>query len=313
MDISTINELDILINQEAKIDINNYKIMENNCNKTYYNHIIQFHVGQNYINPYLIKAIINIKNIEDKRKQSTLLFITINNTIIPPPYTVIPTASPIHKLITIIKNEDMDYFIVNVENKGMDIGGFYISLNIIYTRGIMYNMMTKLHTKTNVSWLEDLLYPYIYESRQNFENFNSLSLGSYYTLLPIDNLQLRTIHYFLKKKRNIDINSSGFVKMLKTKDEILQKYINKYGKPRMLKDKKFKDMLKQRFPCFYAGSIFTIKKIVIDNLIDIIPLYSYNLFKYGYVIDDGITISLPHAIERLVGYLSYFLEMINSL
>ena len=74
------------------------------------------------------------------------------------------------------------------------------------------------------------------------------------------------------------------------------------------KNIELKKFIINKVPYFYAGSIGTFKKIVIDKLIYTIPLSSYNLFNYGYTQDDGITISIIHTIERMIGYLCFFIK-----
>ena len=263
-----------------------YKVLTKK-NKLVYEHIVTLHIGSKFIHPKLILAINNILKTPE-----TLLFITINDDL---DFIQLET-----QLYDIIHHNDI--IILNIKNKGMDIGGFYMALYIIQREQIKYNYLTKLHTKSSKVWLNALLYPYLnnYELNLNiFKNNNKfLSLNNGFTTIPIDNSQLEHIQIIFMELYRIDI------KMYLN----LNQYLQKLFKKKKIDDHNIKKKLFKAVPCFCAGSISTYKKQLIDILILSVPLETYFLFNEGYIFDNRIDKSFPHIIERILGYLQFFIN-----
>jgi hypothetical protein len=273
---------------------------------SFYKHIISLHIGSNNIHPVIIKSIENIK----KKNEKTLLFITINNQFSGNIQSIISKCS------VILDNLEKDIIIVSVENKGMDIGGFYITIHLLNTMNISYNIITKIHTKTNTRWLIALLKPYLINYNSNITNlYNSaaISLGSNKIAYPIDSSQINTIDFLFQKVYNINIKSKFLDKenLFIRNAQLFREGPKKLNPPAPDSEfsnlKKLYDFSKNNYPVFFAGTIGTFKKIVIDKLTNIIPISLYKEFGYGYLIDDGVTVSIPHIIERVLGYIQFYI------
>ena len=58
---------------------------------------------------------------------------------------------------------------VQEENKGMDIGGFLISYRVLYVMPFSYDVIAKLHEKTNAAWRKRLIDP-IFRNQKSIKN-----------------------------------------------------------------------------------------------------------------------------------------------
>lgn len=308
----------------------NYKIIKNIKYNNNYDHIILFHIGTENINPEIL---LSIQRLIDK-VSNYLIIITAIKSI-----NIKILLNSYNKFFLLISN---NLIFVQTINKGMDIGGFYIGLNLIKLYDIDYKFITKIHTKTNKIWCNNLLeiynQEYLEKEFNKFQYNQDLSYQSYKCSTVLDNLN-RDIITFVSSINNINIKF-----LYKLRDEILHLNNNfidlDFFKKRVydidIKKNKISDdvimnnfnyfknnnkntldifnpivyhKLKENIPFFNAGSIATYKKCVIDKLIDFIPLSIYENFPINYSSNTNLNEStILHSIERFLGIIEFIIK-----
>lgn len=167
-------------------------------------------------------------------------------------------------------------FITESDNRGMDIGGFFISCCKMFDMGLKYDSIIKIHSKTNDSWRFAMLYALLGSEKiikHNMELIKNKSIGMIgNNVLSINNV--------------LSVNRRSY------------KYIFTYMDYFNIKDT-------TNLGHFVPGTIFWIKGDVIEmNFTKELILKCYNEFEQNYC---GSLINnregKPHAFERFFGVL----------
>lgn len=311
------DKYNILKNQ--KIDLSRY------YEKTYTNIKLKdnkialaicFHIGSKLVRDVTLNAITNIKNYV----KNTLIIITISDYIYD---EIIDDFGP--------RLKDMSNIIIlKTVNRGFDIGGFYLSLYYLYQHYPNYKYCLKLHTKTDISWLNSMLSVFNNDFSLNFINFiienkHILSCKKYNMVLDNRNSELielilrqNNIKNFYKIIRLIykNDNSSIDTKFIQQNNAFMSNIIHpKKYTPTFCKNnniiysKKLLKKLKRQIPFFPAGSIFMGTKELFDKLLEILPLSTFLMFEKKYTRNDSPTDnSYIHVIERFFGISKFLID-----
>jgi len=209
-----------------------------------------------------------------------------------------------------------------IENRGMDIGGFFNIMNYLKINKIFYDKYIKIHTKTNEVWRNKLIQPlykyrgtkinnqlpYIYQSEentmQNRKNHINIDILKKYNI----NLNCYLDSYHCNS--GLDFNSS-FYKHYETdlsnyNEQLLINHYNNHGKNEFhrisnihyIKSHAIKESM------FVPGTMFIFNKRYCEILNKFDYLQEFKKMEPGYVIHNSLTIT--HSWEYFFGHLSYY-------
>ena len=167
-------------------------------------------------------------------------------------------------------------YITHSDNRGMDIGGFFITYNKMLNLGLRYHQIIKIHSKTNDNWRYAMLYALL-GNRKIIENNLRLMKNTSVGMIGNDKISLNYV---------LSVNKRSY------------KYIFNYFKYFGLK-------YTDNYGYFVPGTIFWVKGEIFDYFFDKdILLKCYNEFLPNYCgsfINN--TEGKPHAFERFFGVL----------
>ena len=177
-----------------------------------------------------------------------------------------------------IKKCDMfkNIFITHSDNKGMDIGGFFITYNKMINMGLRYHQIIKIHSKTNNNWRYAMIYALL-GNKKIIENNLKLMKNTNVGMIGNDKISLNYV---------LAVNKRSY------------KYIHTYFKYFGIK-------FSENNGYFIPGTIFWVKGEILDHFFSkelLLKCYDEFLPNYcGSFINN--TEGKPHAFERFFGVL----------
>lgn len=237
-----------------------YNVICKNTNKDKFNSIMVLNIGT-------IKSFYKMKHYLLKLKN-------INNALF-----VITVHNELANIKPEIDNMFMDsqYILLEVVNKGFDIGPFILCLDYIHKNMLEYNVIFKIHTKNNDLWRFELLHELL-------ENYNQI----------YDNLVNNKYYIYGSKKYNykLDFGNSLCIDTILNNMEIYDKL---------------------PIPYFIAGTIFMCNKEFIQHFNKIFDYKNYVLFESIYQQYIGTYVSsITHSLERIFGVIEYLILLDNK-
>lgn len=217
----------------------------------------------------------------------------------------------------------------NFENKGQDVGPFLKIIKYFIDNNITYDLIFKIHTKTQNDWRNDLLNPFIENDEKIkflFESIPDLGvMGSQYWMFLLDNLNTNNITNFSNKhslnlkpyantidEKNIDVlsikkyNGYFYNSIIKCfgefrndvylENDILDWLIDNRNVNTVVNKNNRPDEI-----YYVAGTIFIIRFDIIKNFIekyDIDLDEEYEKMENGYITNDNET--WVHSWERIL-------------
>jgi hypothetical protein len=177
-----------------------------------------------------------------------------------------------------IKKSDMfkNIYITHSDNRGMDIGGFFITYNKMINMGLRYHQIIKIHSKTNDNWRYAMLYALL-GNKKIIQNNLDLMKNTDVGMIGNDKISLNYV---------LAVNKKSY------------KYIYTYFKYFRLK-------YTDNYGHFIPGTIFWVKGEIFDHFFTKeLLLKCYNEFKPNYCGSfTNNTEGKPHAFERFFGVL----------
>ncbi len=164
---------------------------------------------------------------------------------------------------------EKNIIILRVKNKGCDIGPYYLSLDYLIKENINYEYILKLHSKTDTNWLNNMT-PYLKNKKIFDDIFN--------------NIKEKNLLIYGTNKMYLDYRN------LLCLDYIIDNYSNSL----------FEELFSNYRLSFIAGTIFIIKKELMDFILELVPLKNYIYFEELYSSNHSIyEQSIIHSLERL--------------
>ena len=159
--------------------------------------------------------------------------------------------------------------ILRVKNKGCDIGSYYLSLDYLIKENINYEYILKLHSKSDTNWLNNMT-AYL-KNKKTFDNV-------------FKDIKEKNILIYGMNKIFMDYRN------LLCTEHILNNYSNGL----------YEELFTNHRLSFIAGTIFIIKKELMDFILELVPLKNYIYFEELYSSNHSIyDQSIIHCLERL--------------
>ena len=149
---------------------------------------------------------------------------------------------------------------VQLENRGMDIGGFFLSLLALRQGKTEYGSIFKVHSKQDPFWRQELLDPLIGSP----ESINKV----------VDILRSESIGqvFALRREVNAEAIFPERLFLAYALGDVLNFGLTAYWQDELLKEMKVNLPLAKRF--FIAGTMLAFKGVVLQNIFDEVDLYS---------------------------------------
>ena len=246
--------------------------------------IILFQVGNITIALDILNQIAEVYNNFD----DITIFFSILDTL---------NTKPLIEYLNYIKHfyTSINYIIISHHNKGMDIGPFLNQMKYLVEHKLHYDLLLKIHTKSNVIWKNELINPLINNIKLIKEILTSKNniglIGADRWTLNQDRLNQQVIINLLNK---LNIKNNYFKNIEPT-----------YLINDNLNEQKIEYNINTKF---VGGTIFWARYDLFYNFFLKVPLYQllYHLLEEKYTINNKATI--VHAMERFLCLIVYIMD-----